>query len=423
MLAFVRNFNFLILVLFFLCYSYQIVYIFICFLKKDKKENEPAKEQHKFAVLISARNESAVIGELLDSINQQTYPKELLDVYVVADNCTDNTAQIARDHGAKVFERFNKVNVGKGYALDYAFAKIDEKVGVRNYEGYLVFDADNVLDPHYVEEMNRTFDRGYRVITSYRNSKNYDSNWISAGYALWFLRESTYLNGARMLCHSSCAISGTGFLVSSEIIEKNHGWKHHLLTEDIEFSIDNVIQGEVIGYCKNAVVYDEQPTRFGASWKQRMRWAKGFYQVLQHYGRNLLAKCVKGRSFQCFDMMMTIAPATLLTLGSLAVNLFVFLYGLANGRPFLAEVALAEIGATFMGIYLSLFMFGAITTATEWKRIYCSPVKKLAYMFTFPIFIFTYVPIAIAALFKPVQWEPVHHSISKNVNEIQQRAS
>ena len=161
---------------------------------------------------------------------------------MVADNCTDNTAEIAAENGATVFERFNRVQVGKGYALNYIFHKIDEDKGIRYYDAYMVFDADNVLDENYVYEMNKVFDDGYPVITSYRNSKNYDSNWISAGYALWFLRESRYLNGARMQCGSSCAISGTGFMVDSQIIEKNQGWKHHLLTEDIEFSVDNIIQ-------------------------------------------------------------------------------------------------------------------------------------------------------------------------------------
>ena len=87
----------------------------------------------------------------------------------------------------------------------------------------MVFDADNVLDENYVAEMNKVFGSGYSVVNSYRNSKNYGSNWISAGYALWFLRESKYLNGARMQCGTSCAISGTGFLVSNEIIRENNG--------------------------------------------------------------------------------------------------------------------------------------------------------------------------------------------------------
>ena len=184
--------NFLIWIIFFVCYLYQFYQIAVPFIKKDKPVHNV--RENRFAVLISARNESNVIGQLLDSINAQTYNSDLVDVYVVADNCTDNTAEIARAHGANVYEREDKVYVGKGYALNYILNEIRAKFGSDHYDGYFVFDADNVLDPHYIEEMNKTFCSGYDALTSYRNSKNYGTNWITAGYALWFLRESKFLN-------------------------------------------------------------------------------------------------------------------------------------------------------------------------------------------------------------------------------------
>ena len=151
----------------------------------------------------SARNEAAVIGDLLASLRAQTYPRELLTVYVLADNCTDDTARIAREGGAVVYERFNRQQVGKGYALQTLLTHIARDVPA-GYDGYFVFDADNLLSPDYIEQMNRTFSAGHDIITSYRASKNYGDNWISAGYALWFLRESRYLNHARsLLGHSS----------------------------------------------------------------------------------------------------------------------------------------------------------------------------------------------------------------------------
>ena len=418
MVTFIMYFNLLILCLFFACYAYQLVFVLIRFFVKDKKHT--AKKQHKFAVLISARNESSVIANLLESIHAQHYPKELLDIIVVADNCTDNTADIARQHGATVYERFNHNQVGKGYALDYAFSQIEKSVGIDHYEGYFVFDADNILDENFVAEMNNVFDEGYNVLTSYRNSKNYDSNWISAGYALWFLRESKYLNGARMICHSSCAISGTGFLVSSKIIQKNHGWKHHLLTEDIEFSVDSIVHGEVIGYCENAILYDEQPIRFKEAWNQRLRWAKGFYQVFANYGKNLIKGCFTGRRFQCYDMLMTIAPATLLTLLTVFVNGGFLLSGLLTGNEAVMEMSTYQVCNTIFSVYCSLFLFGTITTITEWKQIHSVWYKKIMYLFTFPIFMFTYIPIAICALFKKVQWTPIQHSVCKNLQQIRQ---
>lgn len=407
-------FNCVISVIFTLCYAYQFFYIFVGLLKKPKKFF--AKKQHRFAVVVSARNESSVIGNLISSIRNQNYPQELVDIFIIADNCTDNTAEIARSAGAIVYERFNKEQVGKGYALDWMFNIIESEYADRNYEGYIIFDADNVLDPNYIAEMNKVFDNGYRIITSYRNSKNYDTNWITAGYSLWFLREAKYLNNARMQLGTSCAISGTGFLVSADVIRENNGWIHHLLTEDIEFTTDSIIHGEKIGYCADAILYDEQPTKFNQSYTQRLRWAKGFYQVFRNYGAKLVKGVFKG-SFSCFDMLMTIMPAMLLTLISIAINIIAIPIGIINHSNELMTLVsiLVKTVANFYGMF---FLLGLITTITEADQIHCSKPKRVLYLFTFPLFMLTYVPIAIVALFRKIEWKPINHSVSKSLTEI-----
>lgn len=409
MTSLVEHVNFMLLILFSCCYAYQLVYLVVGLVKKDKPESKPVLP-HRFAVLIPARNEEAVITGLLESIRNQTYPTDLIDVYVIADNCTDSTAAVAVAAGAKVITRFNRQQVGKGYALDYAFQTIDHQVGLEHYDAFLVFDADNVLDPDYFTAMNRTFSQGYDMLTSYRNSKNYDANWITAGYALWFLRESRFLNGARMKLGTSCAISGTGFLVSTKMIREDGGWKYNLLTEDIEFSTDHIIRGYKIGYCKDAVLYDEQPVTFLASWNQRMRWTKGFYQVFAHYGRRLV-KGIARRSFQCYDMLMVIAPATLITLASLLFNAAFVAAGLVVGSTATVAAAALSLGGCLGSIYLTLFLFGAVTLITEQQQIHCSVKRQIFYLFFFPVFIFTYIPMAVVALKKNVTWKHIPHSV------------
>ena len=420
MLQTLNIFNFIIFALFLILYFYQIVYAFVVLFKK-KKPMAKAQKKHRYGVLIAARNEAVVIRELIQSIKKQTYDKDLITIFVVADNCTDNTAELAEQAGAVVYERFNKLKVGKGYALDYALKNIMKEYPEDHFDGYFVFDADNLLDANYISEMNNVFDAGYQIITSYRNSKNYDSNWISAGYSLWFLRESKYLNQARMMCGSSCAISGTGFLISNEIVKKNNGWKHHLLTEDIEFSVDSVLHGIKIGYCGTAVLYDEQPCTFEQSWKQRLRWSKGFYQVFGKYGKDLIHRAVKDRDFSSYDMTMTIAPALFVSLASVVINSIMLLWSLFIQRdPEILAVTLGAISASFINYYLILYAFGILTTITEWKNIHCSAAKKILYTFSFPIFIFTYVPIAIEALFKKIEWSPISHTIVKSIHEIRE---
>lgn len=418
MYSFITTFNLVVFLLFTVFYFYQIVYTIVSLTCKSKAF--VAEKNHKYGVIIAARNESAVIAQLIASIQKQKYPRELVDIFVIADNCTDNTADVAREAGATVFVRNNTELVGKGYALDYAFQILHTDYADRGYEGYFIFDADNLLDENYIKEMNSVFDAGYLMVTSYRNSKNYDSNWISAGSSLWFLRESRYLNNARMILGTSCAVSGTGFLVHDSVIRKNGGWKYHLLTEDIEFSVDNAIQGGMIGYCESAKLYDEQPVLFSQSWNQRLRWAKGFYQVFVNYGGDLVKTALKEHSFSCYDMFMTVTPAMFISLLSIIVNFVFMIIGIFNvgTLPRMIPHTVLSMVMSVVNFYLVLFVFGLITTITEWKQIHALTKKKILYTFTFPIFIFTYVPISIVALFRKIEWKPIHHNVTKTIEDI-----
>jgi len=390
-------------------YSYQVVYIFISIFGNKRAETDRGEiPVHNYAVLIAARNESQVIAQLISSIQGQSYPKENMTIFVVADNCTDNTADIAENAGAIVWERADKNQAGKGYALNFLFGKIFDSYPKDRFDGFFVFDADNLLDVNYISEMNKTFAGGYKIITSYRNSKNYADNWLSAGYSLWFLREAKYMNNPRMILGTGCAISGTGFLVSTDIVIQNGGWPFHSLTEDIEFSNHNAIMGNRIAYCKTAIFYDEQPTTFRQSWDQRMRWAKGFYQVFGKYGVRLIKAIFKKHSFYAFDMFMTILPGMVLTSVTMSLNLIIIVLGVSIGFDISAVVSLFT--TALLTLYILLFTIGAITAATEWKMIHCRVFFKIAYLFTFPLFMLTYIPIAMAAMFKRVEWKPIIHN-------------
>ncbi len=410
----IKLINFALTVLFTLCYAYQFFYLPVPLLKKDTP-HMPARH-HRYAVLISARNEAAVIGHLLESIRRQDYPSDLVTVFVVADNCTDETAQTARSHGAVVYERFNRKLVGKGYALNFLLRRIERDYGPC-FDGFFVFDADNLLEPDYISQMNRTFSDGYEIVTSYRNSKNYGDNWISAGYALWFLRESEFLNHARMLLGTSCGVNGTGFLFSHRVLKAHGGWHFFLLTEDVEFTAANITAGARVAYCPDAVLYDEQPVTFRQSWRQRMRWARGYLQVLRAYGKKLVSGITKRRSFACFDMLMSIAPAMILTSIGLCLNVAVTVLGLLAGQGVLT--VLWSLLKMLASTYLLMFFLGAVTTVTQWREIHTGGWKKVLYMFTFPIFMLTYIPISIVALFVKVEWKPIEHNCAISMTDIQ----
>ena len=277
--------------------------------------------------------------------------------------------------------------------------KLEKVIAVRTSKT-IYRDGDHVI---------KVFDEGYRACTSYRNSKNYAQNWISSGYGLWFIREAEYLNRPRYVLHNSCAISGTGFLVATELIKERGGWNYHLLTEDIEFSIHHILQGERIAICEDAGLYDEQPTDFRQSCRQRLRWAKGYIQVFRRYGADLLKGTAKG-SWSCFDMSMSILPAFILTALCLLANLTLTALGLMQGDG--VWFAMRSLLECMGSILATLLVLGGITVASEWRRIHAPAWKKIAFTLTFPLFMLTYLPISLAALFMKVEWKPIHHSVN-----------
>lgn len=413
-------FNTIVGLVFSVCFLYQVVFFFIGLIRGQVKI-PPAKKQHTYAFFIAAHNEEAVIANLVKSIKDQDYPSELIDVFVVADACTDNTAQAAREAGAIVYERNDLSRKGKSWVMDYGFDRI-----LREYPGkhdaFFIFDADNLLSRDYVTIMNDAFDQGYLALTSYRNSKNFGSSWISSAYATWFIREARYLNNARMICHTSCAVSGSGYLVSAKLIEGMKGWDFHTLTEDIQFSTFCAIHGVRIGYAP-AEFFDEQPVTLKASIKQRMRWTKGFYQVLFTYGRHMFKSIGKFHRFAAYDMLMVVGPAMLLTLMCLLVNVtFIAVGSLSHG--FLAtdaeiEMAIGSIIMMLAYMYGTFFVMGLSTTITEWKHIHCPQKWRIfTNLFTFPLFMFTYVPLTVAALFLKVDWVPTPHDVSVTLDEV-----
>lgn len=424
MLSILKTVNLTFLALFALSYLYQLFYAAIGLAAKRSFAEPEANTQHKFAAVISARNEEGVIGGLIESLKRQRYPAEKLDIFVVADNCTDRTAQVAQRRGATVFRRWNPDQVGKGYALDFLFRRILRDYGDRGYAGYFIFDADNLVDENFVAEMNKTFDRGhYDAITCYRNSKNFGGNWISAGYSMWFLHQARFLNFPRSLLGLSCGVGGTGFFVSDRLLRKNGGWPFHLLTEDIEFTADCAVTGHPIGYCDRAMILDEQPTAFRQSWHQRLRWSKGHYQVDHKYALPLLRGILQGgkRGLTCYDTFLSVSPTALGAVAVVALDLLCLLVSWGQSAA-LAQLIVAEAGhflAVLAGSYVLLMLLcAASAVASEWRRIPATVWEKLRYIPLFPLFMLTYIPIAVAAIFRKVEWTPIHHTAEADIDVV-----
>ncbi|WP_297316948.1 glycosyltransferase family 2 protein [Bifidobacterium indicum] len=406
-MAFLKVLDILMMILGSVGIVYQAICIVTSFVAKPVVFPEAPFDKH-FAVLISARNEEGVVGTLIDSIHSQTYPSGMVDIWLVADNCTDDTAGLARSRGCHVIERHDTEHIGKGYALSYLLDKIISRGYSKRYDAYFVFDADNRLDRHYIEEMNKAFQSGFRILTSYRNSVNFSDNWVSSGSALWFIRESRFLNSSRMVFGSSCHVGGTGFMFSKEVMERNNGWKFHLLTEDLEFTMDSVLHGDRIGYCGTAILYDEQPVTFKQSWRQRLRWSKGFLQVFRYYGPALISRAFRERDFSAVDLTILICPLTVLAVIRCVFGILFPALGFVTWTSQITELV-DWVASAVLGI-LALMGLAAITVLAERDKIGASNKELFAYCLSFPIFMLSYLPISFQAIFANPGWKPIEHS-------------
>ena len=388
----------------------------------------PAANRHKYAVLVAARNEAQVIGNLLESIRMQDYPSELVTVFVVADNCTDDTARLAREGGAVCYERNDPEHRTKGFALQFLIEQIRRDYGVDAFEGYFLFDADNLLKSDYISRMNDSFDAGEKIITSYRNTKNIDDNWIAASYAIHWLRTIRSEHRARSLFRLATRIQGTGFLFAWEIIAD--GWNYTSLTEDRALSADAVVNGYRISYNNAAEFYDEQPVSLKIALRQRIRWAKGHLQAFTESGGKLFKNIFTARKigfagrFMSFDMLNVIFPRSLMTMGRKFI-------------VFLLEIALLIIVHDKFGAYVTLVLsllisfaqtFGAaILSAAYVLIIEHKRIKKIKwykavwFCIMFPFFDIIGKISTWIALFSKVEWKPIPHNSSININDLNKR--
>lgn len=450
--------------------AYHSVYFIIGIFKTKKFKK--AKVKHKYAILIAARNEEKVIGNLLDSIAKQDYPRDLLTTFVVADNCTDTTAAIARKKGAICYERFNDQDKTKGFALEFLFNNIERDYGINSFEGYFIFDADNLLNTNFVSKMNDAFDAGEKIITSYRNTKNFDENWIASTYALHWIRSSRTSHRARSYLGLATNIQGTGFLFANEIVK--NGWHYTSLTEDRALTADAVSNGYMISYQDEAIFYDEQPIKLKVALRQRLRWSKGHLLAFLESGPKLFKNIFKNNKnfvknekdkrskikksfrhrFASYDTLMQLTPFSVLNLvkflliAVIIYSCYTYTNGINNmsidfGNTFLSKLNLLSfkiniepgVKALFMGVLIAfwyhlIYLIGAYFTAMlmpiylfiiDRKRIKkMSFSKKVLFVFTWPIFDIIGRYTTYIALFKKVTWKPIPHESQVTIDDIKE---
>ena len=388
---------------------YQFI-VSICSLVKLKDKPILEDKKNRFMAVIPAHNENSVIGNLIESLKKQDYPKELYDIYVIADNCTDNTAEIARNAGAIVYERFDEKNKTKGHALNWFLnKKIEEEAP---YDAFCVFDADNIVDENFIKNMNKKLCQGEDVVQGYRDIKNPTDSWVSAGYAIFYWTMNRFYHLARYNLGLSPLINGTGFMVKFDVVKPN-GWDTKTLTEDIEFSLKRIIVGKKLGWATDAIVYDEQPVDFRQSWSQRSRWTVGHIQCIQNYTKDLAVATKEKKTLMNFDGFLYIVgsiPMFVLTLVLLAIN---FIMYLGNG------ISTVDLIVNILRYLIPTFLL-PIGTAILIMCLDKKPIKPmLKGLVCYPLFLGSWLLINFKCLFKrETNWEKIEHIRDIKINDV-----
>ena len=394
-------------------YLYQLVISLFSFVKlKDKPYI--VNKKHKFILILPAHNEEAVIGNLISSLKELDYPKDLYDIQVIADNCTDNTEKIARDMDAKVFVRTEKDpnKKTKGYALQ-AFLKTLLSDKNMDYDAFCVFDADNIVDKNFLNVMNKHLCQGEEVVQGYRDIKNPTDSWISAGYAIFYWMMNRFYHLARYNAGLSPLINGTGFMVKFDAIRET-GWNTNTLTEDIEFSLKTIIQGKKLGWAVDAICYDEQPVKFGPSWSQRSRWTMGHIQCLREYTGELAKAANENKTLMNLDGLLYMfgsIPMFIISIVLLVINAIVYLNKGMTSTAFAINILRFVVPTFFLpiGVALLIMILDKKPIAKMWKGL-----------LMYPVFLGSWLLINFKCLFqKNTTWDKIEHTRNVKIDDIE----
>lgn len=369
--------------------------------------------QPRFLCVTAAHNESAVIGPHVANLFGMGYPPALFTVVVIADNCTDETAAVAREAGAAVWQRSNLLERGKGFALRWAF---HERARLNEYDAVCVFDADNLVDPNFLEVMADHLREGHVAIQAYLDTKNPWDSWTTASYAMayWFMNR--FWQHPRIRMGLSGALGGTGFCLDRQLLDRLP-WEATSLTEDLEYSVRVVLQGQRVYWTPLTRVYDEKPVELRASFPQRTRWLRGHWSTAFRYTKALGKKAMSGpwRSrWQALDLLAYLWQPLVILLTGLNVLLSVVqgIFGRHWYNPWLARVLPLGLWAGLVALSALLPLVAFAVEDVQWRTFLLYPL--------FLLFNITWIPIAVVGLWqhRETSWSHTQHTRAMTYHDI-----
>ena len=340
------------------------------FIKDAKKEEGPPET--RFCIIIPAHNEEIYIKRILESVSKQDYSSDKCCTCVVADNCTDGTAKIAREYGALVLERMNLTLRGKGHALGWAF----QEMNLIDYDAVLIVDADSYLSGDTLKHLDGLLKRGARIIQCYNGVINPGESWFTRLMDVSRTIGNELLHPAKQKLGLSSYLMGNGMCFKTEVI-KMYGWDSFTVGEDWEYYAKLIQSGERVAFSKDARVFHQESSTLRRATSQRLRWASGRFFVAWKYGIQIAINGVKEKNIVKIDASLPLIfpnPSLSMNITIVMIILSYVYYYLYANNIYLSWFILLAI------IQLLMFVYGAMLTKNKIANtlsLFISPVFLL----------------------------------------------
>jgi cellulose synthase/poly-beta-1,6-N-acetylglucosamine synthase-like glycosyltransferase len=399
-------------VLIFIVGSYFLSVSIFGWIKRKEENAKSYPPKKRFALIIPAHNEELVISHIIDSLSRQNYPRYLFDIFVIADNCTDKTADIAKKLNVNVYIRNNTEEKGKGFALDWMFGKIFKMED--RYDVVSVFDADNLVSSNYLLEMNKQLCMGHKVVQGYIDSKNPFDSWITCSYSIAFWMANRIFQLPRYYLGLSCGLCGTGFCIDLEVLKKLK-WGATCLTEDLEFTMKLALNNMKVSWANEAIVYDEKPLTLKQSWNQRKRWMQGHADCAGRFLMPLFKKAFKEGNLIAFDCAIYLfQPIRFIFIG--LITIMIWFQTFSPVSPFFNFKYVFPVEIWYI-LVLFQFFYGPAIILAEQKFSF----KVLLGFLIYPFYCLTWVPITIQGFLSKnhKDWNHTEHTREISINDLE----
>jgi len=345
----------------------------------------------------------------VDNLSNLNYPRDLYDIFVIADNCDDNTADVAKNGGAIVYERRDETKKSKGFALEWMFDKLFKME--KTYDGVVIFDADNLVHPDFLMEMNNRLLKGDRIIQGYLDAKNPYDTWVAGTFAIafWVIDHISHL--AKTNIGLSAVLGGTGMCIASDVLKK-YGWRATCLTEDMEFTMESLAEGIKTTWAHDAIVYDEKPLTFKQSWNQRKRWAQGQFDVAHRYIPKMLVEGWRQKDIRIWDGCIYLLQPHFLMISTLFI---IISYVQLGFEPFYTNIYNLMPRELMTFIMLGQYILPMIILFKIRAKF-----KAWLYMLLYPVFIYSWIPIIFLGFIhrNEHEWSHTKHTRAMNYEDI-----